>query len=100
MSLTIDDVEIQAADQMKVLGITIDHCFRFEKQIAYLCTKAVRQLNVLQRLKGSLDYNSRLIIHKTFMMSNFDYCPFVWMFRTKSLLQLSKTSKRGRYGLF
>ena len=33
---------------MKVLGITIDHCLKFDKHIAYLCTKAGRQLNILQ----------------------------------------------------
>ena len=30
MSLTINDVEIQAKDDMKVLGITIDHCLKFD----------------------------------------------------------------------
>ena len=51
MSLTVNDVEIQATDDMKVLGITIDHCLKFDKHIAYLGAKAVRQLNVLQGLK-------------------------------------------------
>ena len=65
MSLKINDVEIQATDVIKVLEITIDHCHKFNKHITYLCAKAGRQLNVLQRLKGSPDCNSRLTIYKT-----------------------------------
>ena len=34
MSLTINDVEIQASDDMKVLGITIGHYLKFNKHIA------------------------------------------------------------------
>ena len=83
MSLTINDVEIQAAHDMKVLEITIDYCLKFDKHIAHLCAKAGRQLNVLQRLKGPLVYSSLLTIYKTFIMSNFNYCPIVWMFSSK-----------------
>ena len=51
-----------------------------------MCNKAGRQLNVLQRLKGSLDYSSKLSIYNNFIMSNFNYCPVVWMFTSKSSL--------------
>ena len=60
-----------------------------------MCNKAGRQLNVLQRLKGSLDYASRLSIYKSFIMSNFNYCPVVWMFTSKSSLsKLEDIQKR------
>ena len=49
-----------------------------------MCNKSGRQLHVLQRLKGSLDYSSRLSIYKSFNMSNFNCCPVVWMFTSKS----------------
>ena len=56
---------------------------------------AIRQLNVLQRLKGSLDYASRLPIYMSFIMSNFNYCPVVWMFTSKSSLsKLEDIQKR------
>ena len=57
--------------------------------------KAGRQLNALQRLKGSLDKNSRMAIYKSFIMSNFNYCPLVWMFTIKtSLSKLENIQKR------
>ena len=59
-----------------------------------MCNKAGRQSNVLQRLKGSLDYASRLSIYKSFIMSNFNSCPVVWMFTSKSLLLKLETIKK------
>ena len=60
-----------------------------------MCIKTGRQLNVLQRLKGSLDQDSRMAIYKSFIMSNFNYCPVVWMFTSKkSLSQLESIQKR------
>ena len=59
------------------------------------CIKAGRQLNALQLLKGSLDKNNRMEIYKSFIMSNFNYCPIVWMFTSKtSLYQLENIHKR------
>ena len=40
--------------------------------------KAERQLNLLQRLSKSV--NTRLVIFKSFIRSNFTYCPIVWHF--------------------
>ena len=71
---------------MNVLGIDIDDKLNFNSHVSNMCNKAGRQLNVLQRLKGSLDYASRLSIYKSLIMSNFNYCPVVWMFTSKSSL--------------
>ena len=85
MSLTINDVEIQPAD----------HSLKCEKHISYLFAKARHQLNVFQSLKGSLEYSSRLTIYKIFMMSNFNYCPIVWIFSSKkSLTAIENIQKR------
>ena len=77
---------LNLTDDMTVLGITIDSQLNFNVHVSNMCNKAGRQLNVLQRLKGSLDYSSRLSIYKSFIMSNFNYCPVVWMFTSKSSL--------------
>ena len=80
---------------MTVLGINIDNKLNFNSHVSGMCYKAGRQLNVLQRLKGSLDYASRLSIYKSYIMSNLNYCPVVWMFTSKSsLLKLETIKKR------
>ena len=52
----------------------------FDTQVSNICQKAARQLNVLQRLSKFLSVNTRLVIFKSFIRSNFNYCPIVWHF--------------------
>ena len=56
----------------------------FDTQVSHICQKAARQLNVLQRLSKFLSDKTRLIIFKSFIQSNFNYCPIVWHFCSKS----------------
>ena len=56
----------------------------FDKQIKNMCMKAARQLNVLQRLSKFLSVETRLLIFKSFIQSNFNYCPLVWHFCSKA----------------
>ena len=44
---------LNLTDDMTVLGITIDSQLNFNVHVSNMCNKAGRQLNVLQRLKGS-----------------------------------------------
>ena len=70
-----DNVNVTATSAMKILGIHIDSKLKFNGHIAFLCTEAGRQLNVLQRMRGSLDHVSRMAIYSSFINSNFNYCP-------------------------
>ena len=76
---------------MIFLGLDIDDKLNFDSHVSNnhvsnMFNKAGRQLNALQRLKCSLDYTSRLSLSTSFMVSNFNYCPVVWMLTSKSLL--------------
>ena len=85
-NIIVDNDTIDLTASMNVLGIDIDDKLNFNSHVSNMCNKAGRQLNFLQRLKGSLDYASRLSIYKSFIMSNFNYWPVVWMFTSKSSL--------------
>ena len=79
-NIIVDNDILNLTDDVTVLGINIDNKLNFNSHVSSMCNKAGRQLNVLQRLKGSLDYACRLSIYKSFIVSNFNYCPMVWMF--------------------
>ena len=49
LSLVIDGVWIDPANNIKVIAITINQCLKSNKHIAEMCSKAGRQLNVPQR---------------------------------------------------
>ena len=55
LNVTVDNVSLPSSDAMKVLGIDIDDRLTFDGHVSNMCNKAGRQLNALQRLKGSLD---------------------------------------------
>ena len=69
---------------MKVLGITIDKQLNFNEHISLCCTKAAMQLNAFARISKYLNLNSRRAIHRSFIASNFSYCPLVWHFCGKT----------------
>ena len=95
LQIEVNDNVITATSTMKILGMHIDSKLNFNGHIAFLCTKAGRQLNVLQRMRGSLDYVSKMAIYNSFIISNFNYCPVVWMFTSKSSLnKLENIQKR------
>ena len=95
LDVSVDGTMLETAESIKILGVTVDRNLNFNDHVSRMCTKAGRQLNVLQRLKGCLDYNSRMAIYKTFIMSNFNYCPVIWMFTSKaSLSKLESLQKR------
>ena len=81
-------------ERMRVLGITIDDKLNFFEHISHMCIKAGRQLNVLQRLKRVLDYKSRMANYNSFVMSNSNYCPVVWMFTSKKSLEKNENIKK------
>ena len=55
----------------------------FETHIANIGKKAARQINVLFRLTV-LNLETKLLIYKSFINSNFNYCPLVWHFCSKT----------------
>ena len=60
LNVTAENVSLPPWDTMKVLGIDIDNRLTFDGHVSSMCIKAGKQLNALQRLKGSLDQDSRM----------------------------------------
>ena len=83
-TFNIGAASISCDAHVKLLGIDVDYMLNFDRQISNICKKAAIQLNVLLRLRKFLNQESRMAIYKTFIKSNFNYCPLVWHFCSKS----------------
>ena len=60
-----------------------------------MCLKASRQINALKRVSRYLDESCRILVFKSFISSNFNYCPVSWMFCGKTNLnKLEKLQER------
>ena len=81
---------------MKLLGVELDYQLNFNEQVSRICQKVARQLNVPQRISKFLSEETRLLVFKSFIRSNFSYCPIVWHFWSKvNTEKLEKLQYRG-----
>ena len=68
-----------------LLEITIDHELKFDDHVNYLCKKASLKLNALARIARFMNVSKKLIIMKSFIESQFGYCPLIWMLHSREL---------------
>ena len=87
---------IACEETVKLLGVELDYQLNFNEQVSRICQKVAKQLNVLQRISKFLSVETRLLVFKSFIRSNFCYCPVVWHFCSKTNTEkLEKLQYRG-----
>ena len=77
--------EIKNSKSQKLLGIEIDNKLTFNEHVASICTKASQKLHALSRVSNFMTLSQRKVIMKSFIFSQFGYCPLVWMFHSRQL---------------
>ena len=82
ISISVEGNTIPSSDSIKVLGVTLDKNLQYNTHIIYsnLCSKASTQINVMKRIGKYLNTDYRIAMYKSFISSNFSYCPVSWMF--------------------
>ena len=95
LSISVQDNTIFSDPSIKVLGIVLDNKLKFDEHVSQMCLKASRQINALKRISKYLDEKCRILVYKSFISSNFNYCPVSWMFCGKTNLnKLEKLQER------
>ena len=98
--ITFENTTIHCENSVVLLGIEIDHSLTFNTHIANICKKAARQLAVLKRLGHLLTRQGKLAIFKSFITSNFNYCPLIWHFVANLAPKNLKKYRREHFDLF
>ena len=57
----------------------------FDDRVISLCKKAGRKLAMLARLSKFMSCKQKRIFMKTFVESQFSYCPLIWMFYSRKV---------------
>ena len=78
---------LESEEIVKPLGITIDQNLDFEEHISCLLKKGNQKLHALMRIKKYLSEEKLKRIMKTFIESQFNYCPLIWMCHSRDLNQ-------------
>ena len=89
---TIEQLWVRVGDEMiweskaeKLLGMTVDKNLKFDDHLTNLCKKACSKVSALARIVKILPFHKRHLILKTFIESQFSYCPLVWMFCSRKV---------------
>lgn len=95
LDLKIYDKQIKSSTAINILGIEIDNKVNFNVCIDDICSKTSKQINAMKRIKNYLDNDCKKILYNSYISSNFNYCPLIWMYSGKTGMEkMEKTNKR------
>ncbi len=83
IAVNIGNSTIENTGEEKLLGVTIDNNLTFEAHITKLCEKAGNELFALSRMSPYMDYSKLRVLLRSFVISQFQYCPLVWLFHSR-----------------
>ena len=78
-NITIDGNTIIEGKMGKLLGITFDNQLTMNEHIKHICKQASNKLYALARISHFLSSHKKKVIMKSFIVSQFNYCPIIWM---------------------
>ena len=91
LSLDIDNSTVSATVEVELLGITIDNKLSFSSHIKKICKNANNKLCAIIRLRNYLSLSQTKLLINSYVLSNFSYCPLLWMFcQKKDMLLINK----------
>ena len=83
--IKVGDELICESCEEKLLGVIIDKNLNFNSHLTNLCKKVGQKVSALARVARLLPFHKRRLILKTFIESQFSYCPLVWMFCSRKI---------------
>ena len=88
------DQLIPSSENVKRLGANIDNSLKFETHVKEICKK-VNQKVAFGRLRPYLGEQKSKLLLNSVVMSNFSYCPLIWLFCSKvANIEINRTHKR------
>ena len=78
--IKIQNKHVNEVKNAKLLGITLDKNVTMNEHINKICKQAANKLHALARIAHFLNEHKRKILMKTFITSQFNYCPIIWMY--------------------
>ena len=86
----VNYIELQVEDYVELLGVIIDKNLNFSRHLEKLCKSAKFKLMTLKRLRPFISEKKALLLAKTFICSQFNYCPLIWtIFYAKNIYSCS-----------
>ena len=81
----MNSINVKESNEVIPLEITIDNKRAFKKHIESLCRTAQYKLHALTRIRKYLTLDKAILLGNTFINSQFNYVPLIWMLCRKTL---------------
>ena len=85
VGIEVANMTIMSEEKVKLLGIYIGNRLNFYYHISQLWKKAGKKLHALTRVFKHMNISQRKLIANAFIMSQFPYCPLIWMFHSRAM---------------
>ena len=90
------DLALKNSKEVEILEITLDRSMSFNTHIKNICRKAGQKLSALLRISPYLDQGKKVLLYKSMIKSQFNYCPLVWMYCSRQSNNLiNRVHERG-----
>ena len=83
-----DNKTVENVSSLRLLGIQLDDKLNFSLHVSNICKSAANQLSALIRLNNFLCFEGKRVLINSYFMSNFNYCPLVWMFSNTTFFEI------------
>ena len=90
LSICFKNCNIKSSKCEKLWDIKIDNKLNFSNDIDQICKKAGQKLNETSRFTPYLDLPKWCMLLNAFFLSQFSYCPLVWMFYSRGKIGFMK----------
>ena len=77
--LEIENKSINVTRAVKLLGMNVDDEMKFDKHGKTPCQNVGRKISAFSRVAPCIDKKKGKILFHTFIMSNLNYFPLIWM---------------------
>ena len=95
LRLNINENKLSATDNVKLLGIEIGNQLKFSNHVKTLCSKVSKKISAFSGLNMYISREQAFTICNTVILSNFNYCPLIWLFCNKGAYrEIDRTHKR------
>ena len=81
---------IECSNEEKVLGLTLDHNLNFTSHLGNIIKKTNQKFHTLSRVKCYMGFEQNKLIFSSFVKSQFNYCPLIWIFYSRTFINKLK----------
>ena len=85
LSIEINCDVIEMSDTVKLLGVTIDSKLRCNEHVKIICQKTSNKVKAFSRVVRYMEPQKASLLYNSFILTNFNYCPLIWMFCGKTM---------------